>query len=368
MGGGLAWFFLKGNADGERGGGIFGGRLPLGGTKTEPPSTTPSGTEPTAPAGKLLQVTNKEVAAAGFDEDNKTIRYIVRENGHVFDVDTSSLSLNPKESSSSNLEGVLAAVWSPDRKTVVAQILSQGKIRHYLLSLQKGVNSRFLPDGITSLDWSPSSKELAFTRFQNNKGVISVLGLSAKTPTTLYESPVPDLRIDWIKPLELAITTPFSGFAHSPIFTLNRTTKNISTLRHPLLGLGFLFSPQADKVVISKTESDGNNLSTYIEEYSGRNIYNLPVGTQAERCAWLKNGKLVYCAVPVDPFKKPQPDSFYQGLESIKDELVEINLELVNNQILTELPFSVKSLGVNNAGDTFFFIRLDDQALWVWKK
>jgi hypothetical protein len=167
----LSWLFLRPtsitptqNTTGEFGSGNTQTNV---GTEN---NTNPTDTGGSAESQKIFRIANGPVAGATFIQTlNPTTtiaRYVMAENGRVFDLPVDSPGAVPKSISNTTIPGVTKVVWTKQGSGPILQYISDGVIKSVNLSLPTGTSTQvrlqFLPNNIADLAASPDGASIAY--------------------------------------------------------------------------------------------------------------------------------------------------------------------------------------------------------------
>ncbi|TSC76174.1 MAG: hypothetical protein G01um101433_784, partial [Parcubacteria group bacterium Gr01-1014_33] len=203
----------------------------------EPADTgkTPPTAEPTLPPEeqRLTRITDFPVISPSLNKAEDKILFYKKDGGDLLSSDFRGQ--NQEKISNLTIIGLLDAVWSPAHDRAAVFYLDQETIKGFL---HIGTSSvAVLPQNITSADWSPDGKSLAFGVKTNNALTIGTVDSSGKNQKMLTALPLPDAQIEWVTPDLISLTTAPSGFAEGFIFTYSRSTGALTRILGPFLGL-----------------------------------------------------------------------------------------------------------------------------------
>src|SRR3989338_667082 len=316
----------------ENGSSSFFGNLPfIGGrdggpepslTPAEPPPTdTPP---PTADGRPLIQIIDREILAPTITNEGDAIRYVARENGHVFQTDLAGG--NERALVKITIAEPYEGFWAPLRNRVALFSVDAGVPKKFLAGVATGTASRFLPPEITSLDWSPDGASLAYLQRRKSDTTLVIADAAGQKPATVYTTPVPDFTLKWVAKNTILLASRPSGLAPGLVMRFSVSSRAAEVLLanrngiivQPLAdGSGFLFSE-------SNARGEAEPLSFF--NLAPAAITPLNVTTLADKCSAVAIRKKVYCGVPQGTILGPSPDQWYQGAVSLRDSIMEIDL------------------------------------------
>ena len=350
----------------------FFGNLPFIGGNGEPvgPSPTPehpplTTAPPSAAEGRpLIQVIDRDILAPTITSKGDAIRYVARENGHIFQTDLAGANESAlvKITIAEPYEGF----WAPLRDRVALFSMDAGIPKKFLAGVATGTASRFLPPEITSLDWSPDGVSLVYLQRRKNDVALVIADAAGQKPTTVYATPVPDFIVRWVTKNTILLVSRPSGLAPGLVmrFTVQSRAANVllanrnGIIVQPLTdGSGFLFSA---------SDARGNAEQLSFFSIATAAITPLNVTTLADKCAAQPNGKKVYCGVPRGTILGPSPDAWYQGSVSLLDSIAEIDLAsgAVRKLLTNEIDVDILAIFPTPDGRYLFFHDKKTGTLW----
>ena len=372
LGGGLAWYFWASAPAGPGERGSFFGDLPIigGGSRG---GTAPSGVPQPAGADdgrglgearNLIQVVAKDILAPALSSDGGSLRYIARENGHVFSSDLDGAS-EQKLVNVTVLE-TFDAIWTPKRERAAMFYHESGAVKKFLNGVASGTPSRIMPQETTSLDWSPDGLSLAYLLRRASDTALVIANADSQKPATVFSTPIPDFTIRWVSKNTILLISRPSGLAPSIVMRFDVTSRKATLIRSGAEGIVLAPIPDGSGFLFSQSSNGGRaeTLSLYALKDGAASPINLV--TIAEKCAFSKDSKKLYCGVPEGGLPSPMPDEWYKGAVSFSDRIVEI--DLATNQMKTVMEnaeaIDVVSPFAAPDGQYLFFQNKKDGTLW----
>lgn len=370
---GAAWFifdkiFLT---DGERAGQTppesTSGRLPA-----PPPSTIAPGGEQTSPSGQttarprepeLLRLTDFSVVSPSLDKTEKKILFYKKDGGGMFSSNFNGGDL--EKLSNITLVGIMEAVWSPNRDRSAVFYLDKETVKGFLQIGTSTSEVAILPQDIKSLSWSPDGKSLAYLLSKGGRIELVIADSAGKNPKTVFSTPLLDIRLDWISPDKIVLSTLPSGLAEGFVFVWTRSGGALNKIAGPLWGLETNWAPDGSKFLASFTDRVGKNLATSLLDLAGKEVSRLDIQTVADKCAWA-NAREFYCAAPVDPPPNAVwPDDYLRGEFNTSDELKLFDTEDKKTELVAkETGLDVSDPILTSDQKYLFFVNKKDGRLW----
>ncbi|MBI2582763.1 hypothetical protein HYV98_00715, partial [Candidatus Azambacteria bacterium] len=258
------------------------------------------------------------------------------------------------------LRNVLKAAWSPDG-TVGLFLLadpetiprwhryerSDGRVTPLDFAIRQ---MAFSPDG--GLGWIEENRS-------TGESTIKVVTSSTAEARTLFTLRSTRLRLLWSNPSTLFLEEPPSGFTPS---TLHRLGTD-GTAARPLRNIfGLLTAPASDgTIAYSSTNPSGKELHVNILLQGESTPRATNFETIAEKCAWAKSGKTLYCAVPTSlPGERTYPDDLFKGVVATQDRFFSYNRETGQEAFFYEPTEAIDA--------TQLFLDPDEQYLYFTNK
>ena len=316
---------------------------------------------------KINPVSQEKAFAPCLGEDNKTVKYYLEENGHVF---SSAFDGSGLESLSENeLPGLSEIIWSPDRKKVIGIFQSiTPKKYSYDYQTKKSV---LLNEGIKSIDWAPSSQKIVY-HYETADGQynnISIANPDGSSWRAIFQTRLTDLVVRWPAPDKIYIFNKPSGQTKGSLFAIDSGSGSFSKILSDLYGLSAKWSPDGQRMIYQATEEKGKNLKLYAAYSDGSQQKELPLKTLAEKCVWSLDSQTLFCAVPVQLSEHAVwPDDYNLGRVAISDDFYIINASSLQKTKIagsgTTQSFNAQNLILSPNGDYLFFLNKKDGLIY----
>ncbi len=337
---------------------------PVDGTETQPTTSDPTSTS------RIKRISQESVL--GVTIDDQKAKYYSKENGNVFES-----NLNGSGTvlvSSSALPDLLKVLWSPSKNKVIAIFDQNGEAKKYSYDYTTGISTP-LDDNIGWISWSPKEDKIAY---QYNSPIagnnISIADSDGSDWTSVFQTRMKDLIVEWPGSSRLSIRTKPSGLAESILYTISLADGDFKKMIGETYGLAVLWSPLGDKVLFSETDSQGKNLKLKVLETKTQTIQELNLATLPEKCAWSQDNRTIFCAVPKDiSTRAVLPDDYYKKIISFADDFYRINLEtkgetrIYKTENEEATAYDAKELLLSPQEDYLIFINQKDGQLYSLK-
>lgn len=344
-------------------------------------STNNGGTGSSLPGGangnqnqaalKIKAVSKEPVLSPTVGENGQTVKYYARSNGNIFESDF--LGNDLKKISSVTLNGLLKALWSPDKTGVIGVFSDNGNIKKYFYNYTNNQSS-LLNEKIGYVAWSPDSKKIAYQFIDNQTGQnnISTANPDGSNFKNIFKTRLDNLIIEWPIKEKISLRQPPSGLAQGILYAINSETGDFNRVLSDLFGLSAKWSPKADKILYSSTNDRGKEPKLFLSDANGANFKDLGLAGIADKCTWSKDGRTIFCALPQEISENAVwPDDYYKGLVILADDFYKINLETnAKTKILgssDQAGYDAQELFLSPKEDYLFFINKRDGLLYSLK-
>ncbi len=342
-----------------------GARFPENGEGEFIPDEDENGELEPSPTLKIKAISTERVLAPTLSADKTKVIYYSQYNGNVWQsaFDGSGLT----RISSVILDNLKEIIWSPDKtKTVSIYQDEKENISKNIYDYNTGEITP-LSVNVKEIAWSPGSNKIAY---QYTDDITDANNISTANPDgtawqNIFQVRLKDVGLDWTSS-EITFFEKPSGLAQGSLFLLNPLSKTLTKVLSNVYGMAAKWSPQGDKVLFSKTNSSGKNISLYVALKDGSSEANISISGLIRKCAWSLDNRTIFCAVPKNISEAEiLPDDFYKGSFVSDDDFWKINLETGVKTILLE-PWE-KGNGIYDAID-LFLSPLEDYLFFVNKK
>lgn len=336
----------------------------------------------------FLQLAKDPVAGAiNVVRDGKTyVRYVLRENGFVFEVDPETAV--SKQLTNTTIPRVYEASFGNEGNSVVLRYLKRDTlsridvIKTYLANLELPTDSadpvavgtlrgEYLPDNISALSISPDSKNL-FYLLPISEGVSGTM-----VSLTNTQPPKEILRnafSEWLPQLlnngKVLLTTKASVKVPGYAYLYNPKDKSLERVVREKNGLTTQVNANGTYVLFS--ENIGNTPTVGIQKMGGFSSDEspIPLTTLPEKCAGAIIHDTLYCGSFQSTGNINLPDEWYQGLISLNDTFWSIDTLTQEINIIADpmesiqRNFDVTMPFIDNKETYFFFVDKNDSSLW----
>jgi hypothetical protein len=359
--GGLYYYFSRqGVAPGDVVKSLFpsGGELPT----TGQPGIFQTGEVPKEKP-KLTQLTDVPIAGLKALERGR-VRYAEKGTGHIYEVGGDGS--DKIRISNTTIPRVFQTTWSAKGDYVIFDILTEDqKAQHFLASLTGTTTEGiFLPEDIQIGGFSAVNQVAYFAELGDRYAVV-IADIKNQKPKEVYSSPFRDFLLKWPAADIISLATRPSGTIDGYLYKLDLKQNIFSKITGGINGLEALWSPDAQRILISGLNDNTGETFVFAINQKGENIVDLAKSLTA-KCAWSMYDKLaVYCAIPESFPPALYPDDWYKGKVSFNDSIQKIYLSATSTEILLPAQnFDIEEMALDKKDEFLFFVNKNDETLW----
>lgn len=280
-------------------------------------------------------------ATSGFvytnDLEERTVRYVDRTNGHVFDfnLETGVRTLI----SNTTVTGIAHALWI-DSQRVVTQKNSEGRVQSGIMSIDEETSSSTM----FNLEEEIEDIELFGNGFVYIKGTV----VTRVTPTG---------------DTSVIATLPLRGWelesSGTTLYVYPKPSQNISSTLYRISTSGALQPVTKGVGLVAQITPENTSIIT-----ENTRLRDSTISTIADKC--VGGGSAIFiCAVPSFFPSGTYPDDWYKGVSTTDDTFHRVDAETGTNQVIQSLPsIDVHNLTGMQEGVVTFVNKKDD-TLWA---
>lgn len=323
---------------------------------------------PVAKGAVAFPVKVEPVASGSPTLSDTEIRYIDRASGNVYSFRVHDRVL--ARISNKTLPGIVEAVWLPDGSRAFARFLATeagvDRVATYALPALGG-EGFFLEPGLASVTVTGSSS--IATLLPNANGSVATIATGLGTGArTLFSSTLSSILLQSAG-ADFVATTRAAATVEGYAFSVSGKSGAFTRILGPLPGLSTLPDPTGARVLYSYVSRGKVFLAVY--DLKSRVATPLPVTTLAEKCAWTRDGRALYCGAPTN-MAGELPDVWYQGAISFSDRIWRVDLDtrlatlIADPKQLADISLDMVALTVDPNTDVLVFTNKKDGSLWSY--
>jgi len=402
--GGL-YFMTRGGGNGpaESGTALFGdlfggGERPVTTEETVPVTPTPNTitsdeNQGEDPLFRQLSIGPTAGATEVMREGKVYVRYILRENGYVYEVDPrTGVSM---QLTNTTIPRIYEASWGESGNSVVLRYLTQDPlskkdvIKTYLAYLNLPVADTsttltlgtlvgdFLPDNISAVSVSPDGKRL-FYLLPIPEGVSgTVVTIATKSAREIFRNSFSEWLPELLNDGSVILTTKASANIPGYSYRYTPSDKTLTRIVRDKKGLTTHANTTGSAILFGENIGGNMTLNFYSKAgFAGHegvlsHEETLPLTTLPEKCAWAADMIHVYCGAISGTPRAQIPDDWYKGTLAFADSFWSTNIETTeidligDPQKLIQRSFDVTYPFMDKNGQYFFFTNKSDSMLWV---
>jgi hypothetical protein len=323
--------------------------------------------------GKISVVSDEEVISPTISPSGSSLQYFSKNNGKIIQIDLGGKK--ERNLSSREIYGVIDAFWSVDKnKAIVKTRNSEG---NYSFSFFDYKNDFFeeLHGNINAVAWQTNADRIFYKFYspQNKKSSLNVSDPSGKNWKKISDLPHDKFSFYQV-PGSGLISVWNNGDAYYP--TVFETASLVSgekkTVYSDGFGADYLWDFSGNKILVSRTDVKGGiKIQLAVMNSNGGEYRNLNVPTFVSKCAWSKDDKNVYYALPGGiPENSVLPNDYKNEKFRTTDTFWKINLEtgektrLVEVKDMNEKQYDASQIFLNQDESIVFFTNKVDGKLY----
>lgn len=330
----------------------------------------PGNNEQPASEQKIRAISTDPVLSPTINNAKTKVIYYSKINGNIIQSDFNGLQ---KEIvTDTNLDNLVKVIWSPDKNktlTIFQDNLENVSKYYYSLSDKKSFP---LNKYITYISWSSDSSKITY-QYQNNttdENTINTSNPDGSKYSAILKTRMKNLIVEWPKGSTIYLREKPSGLAKSNLYSLNSLSRAFNKTMSDIYGFSLKWSPTGNKMLYSKTNSEGKNIDLYVANSNGSGEKALNIQTLVEKCAWSQDIRYIFCAIPQNiADAKTLPDDFYKGTFIGNDGFYKINTDtgektnLLEGENMNE-SFNAEELFLSSNEDYLFFVNKNNGLLY----
>ncbi|MEK7139800.1 MAG: hypothetical protein AAB805_00585 [Patescibacteria group bacterium] len=306
-------------------------------------------------------------------KNNIIVRYMERATGHIYNVETAQIKTT--RITKTTIPRVREALFSQDASFVVARYLdgSNEQIETFVGAVPKTavlgggpLTGKFLPRNIFSVALSPIKNDVFYMQetAAGGEGFVAPLGNTTRR-TQVFSFPLSEWLSVWHSDAKIAVFTKPSSGVPGYLYTVAATgNAGLERVAGNIPGLTAL--PNADASFSLVGRAVGGTMGLWVLDRENNIFRETTMETLPEKCAWRKNKRSFFCAVPSSVPSGTYPDSWYQGAVSFSDDIWEMDAKTGRAYYIARADgIDATYLTLSSDERLLFFTNKNDASLWV---
>ncbi len=330
--------------------------------KTEQPNTSK---EKTA-SSSITAVSDDPAFGAVLSGDGKYIYYFLASNGQLNQVDLDGKL--EKVISTESFSNIRKIIWNKAKnKVIVKTAPTPGTAKFFYLDLS-GKKVVSLKDNIDSVAWSNLGDKIIYKYYdtKTKKRTISVSDPDGKNWRDLAEFDYQGVEIAVIPgPGDLTFWPSPNAYTATSLQRISLGGENKKELLQDKFGADFLWSPDGAAAIASCSDQrGGHKIDLYAMNPDGGQFRALVFPAFASKCAWSKDSKNIFCAMPGNiPDSAILPNDWQEGRIATTDTFWKVDTSTGKKERLTDPEKIAGSFDVLNP-----FLSQDEKILFFINK
>jgi hypothetical protein len=334
---------------------------------TELPETTP-----TNQSEKITTVFDDIAISPVFSSQKKVLQYYSKGDNQL--MEASVLGKNKKSLSDKIISDVVGVYWSLDKSKVILKTKnSQGIYANTFYDFEKGTTQE-LSANIYNIAWQTNADRIFYEYFDRSKNVrsLSVSDPDGKNWTVLTTIPSGQSSFYQVPGVGLlSFWNSGDSFMQTKLQIIPLVGGEVKTIFENGFGADYLWDKSGDHILVSQSDVRGGyKMRLAVMNSKGGEYNNLDIPTFITKCAWSKDGKTIYYALPGGiPEKSILPNDYKNGKFKTADTFWKVDIETGKKERLLETDeitgtYDTKNIFLNEDESLLFFVNKIDDKLY----
>jgi hypothetical protein len=325
---------------------------------------------------KIFKLSDGPVAGATFVEASRPTttlaRFVMADNGHVFDLSIDTQGAVPKALSNTTIPGALSVQWAGG--SALLQYLDGSTPKTVYLNLPTPDASStltklsFFPDGIVSYAIAPKNDAAVYV-LRTSSGVTGYISKPDGTGgKKLFSLPLTQIQLRWPAEGEILAYSNASAGVPGIAFAIDAKTGTITPL---VYAPGLTATADAAFAHVLYQTNDGSVAHTFSHDVSSGTDKALSLSPLPEQCAPSQNSIIMVCAASLNAVADDYLDLWHQGAANAADSLMLYNLASGTSTLVATpggndggTQSDMAAVAVSPDGRYALYISKEDRSLW----
>lgn len=331
------------------------------------PTSTPDSSENQTTLSAISAVSSESFIFPTLSSNGDSLIYFTP-TGQLFNFDFDGKNI--KSLSDKNISGLINVSWSPDKSKAILKIKNSENNYSFSLYDLSLKNITPIKNNVDEISWANSSEKI-FYKYYDPNSKERTLNISDPNGTNwkkLADLAVKKISIAQIPPNgSVSFWNLSDAYAETNLESISLLGENKKNLFKGKFGADYLWDNLGNNALISHTDvKGGNKMQLATINYNGGEYKNLNIPTFVSKCAWSKNGKTVYYALPGGiPDNSILPNDYNDRKFNTVDTFWKVDIETGEKTRLVELneikdKYDAEKIFLNQDESMIFFTnRLD---------
>lgn len=326
---------------------------------------------PTSANEKISPISDGAVIAPTLSPDKNSIDYFSQKNGHVYRIDF--YGQKQKTLSEKDLDNFSEAAWSIDGSKA---IIKTGAKNSSSFSLYDPSSGKITPlkKNLDEVVWQTNTNRILYKYYNptTKERTLNVADPDGNNWTKLADLSYRNLSIAQVPRTGLiSFWNSADAYAQTDFESIPVTGGDATGLNSRDFGADYLWSPTGNWVLVSHSDKKGGfKMALGVMNSNGGEYKDLGIPTFASKCAWSKDGKTVYYALPGDiPDNSVLPNDYNTGKFHTTDTFWKVDVATGKKTRLVDTgdikkSFDASQMFLNSSESLLFFVNKTDGKLY----
>ncbi len=262
-------------------------------------------------------------------------RYIMQENGHVFDLPLDVAGAVPRVVSNVTIPGGQRAIWLEQGNAAIMQYLEGSTVKSVYLGFPTATTTNvaitqptrlvFLPDSIVDIAASPDGNSVTYL-LKTSSGVDGYIAKSDGTGSKkVFSLPLSQVLISWPSQSKLLVQTKSASGVPGVVFSVDAKSGAVTPIVYAQ-GITATSDKNFSQVIYQISQIGATGSFSYSHDVKANTNRLLSFSPIPEKCIWSLNASsTMYCATPVSHVGPSYLDLWHQGAASTADSIFLFN-------------------------------------------
>ncbi len=323
------------------------------------------------PEEKIKALTDEAVIAPVLSKDGEHIKYYDRSTGNVFEISFSGAG--KRTISDTDLSSLVKVVWSPEKDKVISIFNKNGAAERYFYDYNTKSGKK-LADGMEYIVWTNLGDKIIYKYYDSKtkKRFLSIAEPDGSDWKNLADIASRDILIAPVPQTSLiSFWNSPNGFEETNLQTIGIAGGEAKSIFSKKFGADYLWSSNGQKALVSSAETKGSpKITLAVINANGGEYQNLNIPTLASKCAWSKDNKILYYALPGSiPEGSVMPNDYQSKKFYTRDSFWKVDVTTGKKERVVELNeitqnFDAADLFLSPSEDKLFFTNRVDGKLY----